>query len=194
MFIAYEEIEKIAEEFLGKYHSSRSVPVPIEKIVEIDLQISVVPISGLLKQESIDAFLSHDFKELYIDHDHYMGQTNRSRFTLAHEIGHLCLHKEIVEQVTSIEQWKKFVLGEGTGESFYEVQADNFAGCLLMPKKELLLEYAIQKDKVEKRFKQMKAIMPDTKTAISYMANGLAKKFDVSPKAAEIRLFRVLKV
>ena len=114
MFISNEEIERKAEEFLGQYHSSRMIPVPIEKIVEIDLQISIVPIRGLLKQESIDAFLSHDFKELYIDYDHYMEQTNRSRFTLAHEMGHLSLHKKIIEEITSIKQWKKFVLGEGT--------------------------------------------------------------------------------
>ena len=42
--------------------------------------------------------------------------------------------------------------------------------------------------------KKQKSKMPDTKTMIPYMANGLSRKFDVSPRAAEIRLFRVLKV
>ena len=49
----------------------------------------------MLSQYSVDAFLSLDFLELHIDEEHYMSQTNRSRFTLAHEAGHYFLHKEI---------------------------------------------------------------------------------------------------
>ena len=192
MFISYEQTEKKAQEFLEKYHASRSVPVPIERIVEIDLQVSIVPIKGLLAKESIDAFLSHDFAELYIDHDHYMGQTNRSRFTLAHEVGHLVLHQEVVAQITSVEQWRRFILGEGTGRAVYEIHADNFAGCILMPRDQLKAEYEIQKKTVEERFKGAGLKVPDPKTLVSFMANEIANKFDVSPKAAEVRLSKFL--
>ena len=76
MFISYEQSEEEAETCLAKYHPTRTIPVPIERIVELDIQISIVPIKGLLANESIDAFLSHDFTELYIDYDHYMGQNS----------------------------------------------------------------------------------------------------------------------
>jgi Zn-dependent peptidase ImmA (M78 family) len=88
MPLSYEKIEQEAIDFLSKYHTQRTIPVPIENIIEINLEISVVPRKGLLQTEQIDAFLSHDCSIIYIDEDHYMSQTNRSRFTLAHEIGH----------------------------------------------------------------------------------------------------------
>ncbi|MDR3606235.1 MAG: ImmA/IrrE family metallo-endopeptidase [Oligoflexia bacterium] len=191
MFISYEQTEKEAQLFLKKYHSDFSAPVPIERIVEIDLQISIVPIKGLLARESIDAFLSHDFTELYIDHDHYMGQTNRSRFTLAHEVGHYVLHRAVVAQITSIEQWRRFILGQGTGRAVYEIHADNFAGCLLMPRDQIRAEYEIQKKTVEDRFRAAGLEIPDKSTLLSFMANEIARKFDVSPKAAEIRLSKI---
>ena len=89
-YISYEKIEKEANKFLNDYNPNRDIPVPIEEIVEIKLEISIVPKMGMLSRHGIDAFLSYDFTELYIDHDHYMSQTNRSRFTLAHEMGSLC--------------------------------------------------------------------------------------------------------
>jgi len=192
MYISYEQTEKKAQEFLDKYHPSRSIPVPIEHIVEILLKISIVPIKGLLEDESIDAYLSKDFKELYIDHDHYMGQTNRSHFTLAHEMGHFVLHRDVVEKISSPEEWRKFVLGQGTGRAFYEIHADNFAGCLLMPKAQMKAEYNHLKKIAEERLKAAGVKVTDPKTLVGYIANDIAKKFDVSSKAAEVRLLKLL--
>jgi len=192
MYVTYEKIEEEANKFLEVYHPNKTIPVPIERIVELDLEISIVPIMGLLNDESIDAFLSHDFAELYIDHDHYMGQTNRSRFTLAHEVGHYVLHRDIVSKIKTVEDWRRFILGEGMGRAVYEIHADNFAGCLLMPRAHLIAEYEILKKTSEDRFKAEGLSLPDKKTMISFIANEIARKFDVSAKAAEIRLQKVL--
>ncbi len=81
--LSYGEIEDKAEEFLKKYNPSRSIPVPIERIVEIELAINVVPKKSLRSIHQIDAFLSSDLTELYIDYDDYMNETNRGRFSLA---------------------------------------------------------------------------------------------------------------
>ena len=105
-YIGYEEIERTANTFLATYNPSRKIPIPIEEIVEIELEISIVPKMGMLSQHDFDAFLSSDLSELYIDHDHYMSQTNRSRFTLAHEIGHYVLHKDIIRSVSTLNEWK----------------------------------------------------------------------------------------
>ena len=130
MYLSYAQIEQEAANFLKLYHPRNTIPVPIESILEIILAISIAPIKSLLRDEDIDAFLSHDLSTLYIDEDHYMGQSNRSRFTLAHEAGHIVLHKEFIQQnVQTIEQWKEKVLGEGTGRAYYETQANHFAGC-----------------------------------------------------------------
>lgn len=193
MYLSYSAIEEAAETFIKTHHSDRSIPIPVEKIVEIDLRISIVPIPGLLRKEGVDAFLSHDFKELYIDQDHYMNQTNRSHFTLAHEIGHYVLHQDVVSKITTLDEWKKFILGEETGRSFYEAQAHDFAGCLLMPREELLTEYAVQENLAKEMFKKMKFPDPGPKTLYSFIANPISKKFEVSPKSAEIRLSKVMR-
>ena len=76
-YASYEEIEKEANNFLSKHNPNREIPVPIEEIVELKLEISIIPKMKMFSQHGIDAFLSADFKELYIDQEHYMSQTNR---------------------------------------------------------------------------------------------------------------------
>ncbi len=45
-------------------------------------------------------FFSKDLNNIIIDHDFYMDQRfeNRLRFTYAHEVGHLILHKDEIQQ------------------------------------------------------------------------------------------------
>lgn len=191
MYISYEATEEAASKFLSEYNSKRTIPVPIERIVELNLEISMVPIKGLLSSKGIDAFLSRNFEDMYIDEDHYMSQTNRSRFTLAHEIGHYVLHKDVVASVKTLDSWRSFILGEETGRAIYEVHSDNFAGCLLMPRPEIEKEYKNQREMAATRFEKAGVDEPDQKTLISFIANEVARKFDVSAKAAEIRLSKI---
>ena len=165
-YISYEEIEEAANEFLNEYNPKREIPVPIEEIVEIKLEISIVPRMGMLLHHGIDAFLSSDFKELSIDYNHYMSQTNRSRFTLAHEIGHYVLHKDIIRSITTLGQWKDYLLGQGTGRAIYEIQANDFAGCLLMPAPKIVEEFDVHKTKVIEKFKNLGMDRPDERTLI----------------------------
>jgi len=80
-------------------HPPDLVPVPIEEILEFDLGIVPCPQKGLLQEIDVDGFLSKDLKRLFIDADVYNDprQENRLRFTCAHEIGHLVLHKEQIQ-------------------------------------------------------------------------------------------------
>jgi len=165
MFISYDDTEEAADGFLAQYHPTGTVPIPIEEIVELRLGITIVPRLGLLKEEGIDAFLSHDFTTLNIDQEHYMNQSNRCRFTLAHEIGHYVLHREIIQSIKTLSQWKRFILGEGTGRAVYEIHADNFAGCLLMPRELVLIEYKAQIKIAEEKFRAAKMSIPDDSIA-----------------------------
>lgn len=45
-----ETIEQHANEFLQKYNSNGHTPVPIEQIVELELEITIVPIKELLRE------------------------------------------------------------------------------------------------------------------------------------------------
>jgi hypothetical protein len=63
-FLTYEEIGKEANAFLVKYYSSFDLPVPIEKIVEFDLGINIVPFPNLYRDHSINGFLTYDMREI----------------------------------------------------------------------------------------------------------------------------------
>ena len=84
------------------------------------------------------------------------------------------------------------MLGEGTGRDVYEIHADNFAGCLLMPRTELIALYDLHKQSTDEKFRAAGMGIPDKRTAISYIANQIARHFEVSAKAAEIRLTKAL--
>ena len=192
-FISYLEIEKEADAFLARHNAKGTIPVPIDEIIEFDLNISIITKKELFSRESIDAFLTSDMEELHIDHDYYMDETNRGRFTLAHEVGHFILHKQYVTAVNSLEQWKEVMLGEGTGRDYLETQADNFAGCVLMPREQILKEFGAQKEKTRKTFEQQGLQMPEDEVLIPFVANSIARVFQVSQKATQIRLERIFR-
>jgi len=96
----WEEIREKAEEFRKKFvHPSDKIPIPIEEILEFDLNITLWPVDGLLEKIDIDGFLSNDLKTLFVDKRIYMDSRyyRRLRFTYAHEIGHLVIHEEEIK-------------------------------------------------------------------------------------------------
>lgn len=192
-YLPYLKIEDAANEFLAKHHAEGTVPIPVDYILEFELGLDVVTHRDLFQKESIDAFLSSDFTELHIDEDHYLGQTNRSRFTIAHEIGHFVLHKEIVSKCKTIEDWKALILGAGKERDIYEYQANDFAGCLLMPRGLVLTEFERHKQIAAEKFKELGLDLPGDPLLAGYVANDIAKIFDVSAEASEIRLGKILK-
>lgn len=192
-FLSYSEIEGLAERFLEAHHPERTLPIPIEEIVELSLKIQIVPHKDLTRLEQIDAFLSSDFTELHIDQDNYMGRTNRSRFTFAHEVGHLIMHREQVATVNSTNEWKRVILQAGEGRDVYESQANDFAGCLLMPRDFVMQEFDKCKIEAAKQFESKNLKMPDDLTLTSFFASKIAPVFDVSIQASEIRISKILK-
>ena len=60
----------------------------------------------------MDGFLTKDLKYIFIDEDIYYDQRNenRLRFTFAHEIGHLVLHKKEIQnfEFRTEEDWIMF--------------------------------------------------------------------------------------
>ncbi len=195
--IDYDSIELAANGFLLEYNPSHTIPVPIEDIIEKILKIEIIPIKGLLSLEQIDGFVSYDCKNIYIDEDQYMSATNRARFTLAHEVGHTILHKDLIKKVNSIAEWKKFVLGEGTGRAIYETEANVFASQVLVPSDQLIIEYESAKQKVVGMFKKLNLEVPLDEEIIPYASVEISKIFEVSELSITIRLkniFQLVKI
>ena len=118
------------------------------------MKITPIPIPGLLYQIDVDGFLSNDLEYLYIDQSIYYDDRyeNRLRFTYAHELGHLILHKVEIQQCKFCNENDWINFREDMQENdltFFEQQAYEFAGRLLVPKDILTKEIFHLKDQID---------------------------------------------
>jgi Zn-dependent peptidase ImmA (M78 family) len=192
-----EQINSDAESFLDSYHPSLSLPIPIEEIIDLQLEIDIIPVPGLKNvfekaELDIDAFISSDFQSITVDRYIQEIVNNRYRFTLAHEIGHMILHGYVYSQLrfNKINEWIGTINNMPLGKrSIIEEQANEFAGLILMPRKVLAEEFKKSIKEIEKlsgiSFKKKAEYVVDY--AISHI---LTKRFAVSEQVVRIRLKR----
>lgn len=93
----------------------------------------------------------------------------RKRFTAAHELGHFLIHRDLLKQHKHLDRLYGEAANRDTSRPLdyqHEVQANNFAASLLMPKQTIEREIAAGTDTI----------------------HDLALKFDVSRLAMEYRL------
>jgi len=156
-----DEVEKLL-----KSSGVLKAPVAVERIarnLKIDVRFSPTreDVSGALVVKDGAAFIA-------VNDAHH---ENRQRFTIAHEIGHFCLHKP-GEGVHFDEDFR--VYGRNSKSSLAtdpkEIDANQFAAELLMPKRFLLSD-----------FSGMKGDQED-------IVVRLAKRYKVSRQAMEYRL------
>ncbi len=85
-----------------------ALPVDVEFMVE-ELGFDIVPIPNLQRSIEVEGFCTSDFTRIYVDEGVMINTPVRYRFTLAHELGHFVLYKDIYEsiKVTSVADWKK---------------------------------------------------------------------------------------
>jgi len=109
-FFRYEDLRRHAEDFLSEYHPSGSVPIPIEKIVDLRLKIDIVPMPGFSNFDTV-AYITPDLTEICVDEFVYNHRLNRYRFSLAHEIGHSVLRADIFKgfKFSDVASWKRFM-------------------------------------------------------------------------------------
>ena len=133
--LSYHEVRTYAEEFLDDYHSDRSVPTPIEEIVEFDFEMAIIPIPGLKAEVGVDAFLASDLGSISVDEDVMTHFKFRYRFSLAHELGHHWIHDDLYQsvRVQTVTDWKAVQKEIGNQHFFFEYQANSFAGLILVP-------------------------------------------------------------
>ncbi len=152
--------EVFLTDILQKYH--KRAPVPVVAIAK-DLGIKVYKttdfddrISGLIQKDE-----QYGGKSGYAIYTNARHPITRRRFTIAHEIGHFYLHRELIgDGITDDGLYRSRLRGR------FESQANRFAANLLMPQK-LVWEFIAQGfDTVEE----------------------LAEKFEVSKSAMSIQL------
>lgn len=153
-----------------KANNIRTQPVPVEKIARslgADLRFQPMDneLSGMI-------YIKDDVPIIGINALHH---PNRQRFTIAHECGHLVMHKNVITSAVHVDKqfsvlWRDTV--SATGTDLMEIEANQFAAELLMPK-----------DLIEKALADVRFDIDNEKPI-----EDLAKKFKVSKQALEYRI------
>lgn len=168
-YISDGELRRRADEFLEEYGQGADVyPVDIEDIVDVILGIDVIPVQHLNARYEIDGSLSVDRSAIYVDEQLYPFNipggglaplSFRYRFTLAHELGHWYLHREIYEaaeeEIDSLADWHRVIAGmPDRDRSRFEYQAYTFGGLVLVQEEPLAreIDQAIQWARDEKGY------------------------------------------
>ncbi len=148
----------------------------------------------MLEKIDIDGFISNDLKNIFIDNRIYsdIRFENRLRFTYAEEVGHLVLHKEAIEncEFRTEQDWVKYREEMPEEEvSWFEFQAKEFAGRLLVPKAELI--HQIQNN--EAKIHDFRKVYDDNNhddLLITALSRVICSKFDVSEYVIDKRIKR----
>lgn len=188
-FLTTDHIRSCATKFLADRHPSGDLPIPIERILEHELGINIVPMPGLLRVLDVDAFITSDLQDIYIDEYVLSEVPNRYHFSLAHEASHILLHGEILRPlaIQSIEAWKEFAMNlDETARARLEWQANTCAGHLLVPTASLATRLETARGMVPPAILQD----ADPQELLHTIAGYLSREFAVSTRVIEIRIDR----
>ena len=133
-----ERIWQEADRLRAAYPAGCKLPVEVLDLAEFDLGLDLVPVDGLREQLDIDSLLMGDLKSILVDKRAFMNPRleYRLRFSVAHEIGHLILHRDIFAGLkhASAREWFDYISALPDVEyGWVEWQAYEFAGRLLVP-------------------------------------------------------------
>lgn len=162
------DIKLIVKDLLNKV-GAKAAPIPVEKIAEfLGARIVYEPAR---QGEEVYGMLFRDKGQPVIGVNS-SNHIHRQRFTVAHEIGHLLLHKGDEYIDTPKVHYRDFLSGLAIDNE--EIEANGFAAELLMPRD--FLEKSLQVIGRKKMNDPHKII------------EKLSKEYKVSPQAAELRL------
>ena len=134
-YLGKSEIARRAREVLSKYWDGK-FPVDVEMICD-KLGVGILPVPNLAEIFHVDAYIAVDFKVIYVDEDEFKKESYRYRFSVAHELGHLILHRKYYpNDVGDLRRWIN--ISYRVVNDFAEYQANYFAGSLLAPEDELM--------------------------------------------------------
>ena len=166
-----DSIRKKATALLKSYGVT-SAPVPVERIAELKAQIRY---SRLDDKLSGMVYVKDGIAIIGVNALHH---PNRQRFTIAHELGHLVLHKPMITKEIHVDKNFPILMrapASTTKVNQTEIEANYFAAEILMPASFLT-----------RSLKEEPFIINDIDDDI--VASTLAKKYRVSVSAMRFRL------
>jgi Zn-dependent peptidase ImmA (M78 family) len=129
-----EQIEKKSQELIMSYQDDSdwlyTAPMPVERIAQNHLGYDIeITNEGLFEDPDFLGGIHFNDKLIQVngsieDHD------GRYSFTVAHELGHHCLHRDRFNEISKSDE---IMCRDGGEKPIAERQADKFAAYLLMP-------------------------------------------------------------
>lgn len=163
---------KLITETVETLLNEMAIEFPPIDVIQIAEKKGAVVVEEPLENENFSGFLYRTTAAPPVIGLNSKHHTNRKRFTVGHELGHMILHpKTGVHLDEVVIQMRDSKSADGSDDE--EMEANRFAAELLMPQK--FLESDIQ---------SMGKIHADDETAI----NSLAKRYGVSKQSMTIRL------
>ncbi len=208
-YLSEGQLEREADVLLAQFHGARqtplALPTPVDDILERHLGLTLelgdlhgklgIPVIGG-KRDLLGALWADDrsvFIDYMLDPDERSWSEGRYRFTVAHEIGHWQVHRELLP--SRLDQPSLFqrdpaptiVSRKSRAKERIEWQADFFAACLLMPRAMVLAAWKTRFGDTRTR-----TIQPDDDALALHASRDLSRpfagEFGVSVEAMRIRL------
>lgn len=198
--LTWNKIRSIVEEFRNDYiEPVDTIPVPIHKIIEFKLGLEIQPIYGLKDKVDTEGFLQSNLTTISVDSKTYLDDRYKFRlnFTLAHEIGHLILHAEQYRNMNFASEKEFIEFQQSVDEDsleWFEKQANEFAGRLLVPIDKLRELVAEQEDYCKQFTEKLRNGDEDLSNkeiesfVIDSIATRIYNKFEVSKEVVKRRI------
>jgi Zn-dependent peptidase ImmA (M78 family) len=188
--------EKI-EELRGRFDLLKEdrTPIDVFTFFEVDLGLDAIPFDDLATKYRVEAAIKVDFSGIYLDAEQYAlmengpeWKLNRLRFTVAHELAHFFLHRNLPQasDFKSLHDFARWTTNYGGHKYSAEQEANEFAGRLLVPKSRLealFKEFAPEAERLVPNF-MTSAPLRDK------FAEKIAPRFGVNPQVICVRLDR----
>lgn len=192
-----EHVWNKVEELRTQYELLREDRTPLDLFTffEVDLRLDPIPFDDLTAKYRVEAAITADFSGIYLDAEQYAlmergpeWKLNRLRFTVAHELGHYFLHRDVPqkENFASLPEFARWTQNYGGRKYTLEQEANEFAGRLLVPESRLrpcFDEFAVEAEKLVPNFMQSNSLRDQFSERVS-------PRFGVNAEVIAIRLDR----
>lgn len=189
----WEQVEAFRRQYL--VGPLAHLPVDVFTLAELEFKLDIIPFDDLYEKYEVDAALIQDFSGIYVDAEAYIiwekgprWKQRRLRFSVAHELGHYVLHRDIAAKLKfrTFADFALWTKGNHGQQYTLEQTANEFAGRLLVPV-----------DRLKAAFETFsgvaKNVIPNWFTSPD-MRHGFAEKlreqFEVNTPVIETRLDR----
>lgn len=192
-----ERVWRKIEELRAEYDLLKEdrTPLDVFTFFEVDLRLDPIPFDDLAAKYRVEAAITADFTGIYLDAEQYAlmekgpgWKLNRLRFTVAHELAHFFLHRDLPqkENFASLPEFARWTENYGGRKYTVEQEANEFAGRLLVPESRLRSffdEFAVEAERLVPNFMQ-------GNTLRDKFAERVAPRFGVNAQVVAVRLER----